>query len=503
MLKKGSPDQIYADLFEAVQKSHLFKDSKTFVDARPKSDPAVILASFREKSREEGFDLAAFVASNFELPRDERNDFRSDTQRPVRQHIELLWDDLTRPVESENRHSSLISLPHPYVVPGGRFREVYYWDSYFTMLGLAASGRVDLVESMVKNFAFLIDHFGFVPNGNRTYFCTRSQPPLFVLMVELLARVKQDQTILERYLEPLEKEYAFWVSGSGGLVDDADAIRRVIAADGGYLNRYWDASGLPRPESYAEDLALATESDREASGLYRDIRAACESGWDFGSRWLENGRSMASIRTTRIVPVDLNALLYRLEASLAEGFRMAGEKQREAFFSDRAVHRKRLIQSWFFDEQDGFFADLVLPDLSPSGRLSLAAALPLFLKIATPRQARRVAEKIQTEFLRPGGWVTTLCKSGQQWDSPNGWAPLQWIVYVGLRNYGFSAQAEEGARRWVENNVSVYRSSGRLLEKYNVEEIGKFAEGGEYTIQDGFGWTNGVLLCFMNELGID
>ena len=144
--------------------------------------------------------------------------------------------------------------------------------------------------------------------------------------------------------------------------------------------------------------------------------------------------------------------------------------------------------------------DLWLPDLRPGETHSLAAAFPLFFNLATPEQASRVTDKLQTEFLKPGGWVTTLNNSGQQWDAPNGWAPLQWIVYVGMRNYGFSDEAREGARRWVENNTSVYQSTGRLLEKYNVEEIGLFAEGGEYTVQDGFGWTNGVLLSFLSEL---
>ncbi len=144
-----------------------------------------------------------------------------------------------------------------------------------------------------------------------------------------------------------------------------------------------------------------------------------------------------------------------------------------------------------------------LPDLKSSGTLSLAAAFPLFFDLATPDQADRVSQRIHKEFLKPGGWVSTLNNSGQQWDAPNGWAPLQWIVYSGLSNYGFSREANEGARRWVKNNEAVYWSTGKLLEKYNVEEIGLAAEGGEYTVQDGFGWTNGVLVCLLNELEID
>ena len=133
------------------------------------------------------------------------------------------------------------------------------------MLGLAASGRVELIQYMVDNFAFLIDRVGFIPNGNRTYYCTRSQPPLFVLMVELLAKVKQDQSILASYLTQLEKEYDFWMSGSEKLSDDLIAERRVTAVNNGYLNRYWDDSDLPRQESHVEDVELAKHCDRDAS----------------------------------------------------------------------------------------------------------------------------------------------------------------------------------------------------------------------------------------------
>ena len=293
------------------------------------------------------------------------------------------------------------------------------------------------------------------------------------------------------------------MSGSDALDGDLIAHRRVISVGDGYLNRYWDDSDLPRQESHVEDQELAANTDREATGLFRDIRAACESGWDFSTRWFEDERSIASIRASHMVPVDLNALLYKLESVLARGSRLAGKDESATFFQSRAEHRKALIQSLFFKQQDGFFVDLLLPDLNASATLTLAAAYPLFFNLATPEQAEQVAGRIHAEFLKPGGWVTTLNKSGQQWDAPNGWAPLQWIVYAGLCNYGFFTEAKEGAKRWVENNLRVYRSSGKLLEKYNVEKIGLFAEGGEYAVQDGFGWTNGVLISFMNELGME
>lgn len=497
------PDQIYPKLFEAVQTSHIFEDSKTFVDATPKFDPAVILKSFIEQRQEDGFELASFLESNFKLRSIEEDVVESGKKRPVREYIELLWDILTRAKDTADQNSSLVALPRPYIVPGGRFQEIYYWDSYFTMLGLAASGRVELIENMVANFAYLIDQIGFISNGNRTYFCTRSQPPLFALIVELLATVKQDQHIFQLYLPKLETEYAFWMSGSDTLNDDLPATRRVLAVDGGFLNRYWDDSDLPRQESYAEDLALAAQCDRKPANLYRDIRAACKSGWDFSSRWLEDDRKLSSIRTTKIIPVDLNAILYKLEAVLAKGSTLAGNDERASFYESRAAHRKKMIQTLFFNDRCGYFSDLLLPNLVPSGKRSLATAFPLFFNLATPEQAKLVARHIHGEFLKPGGWVTTLNNSGQQWDSPNGWAPLQWVVYTGLRNYGYDTEAEEGAKCWVENNLMVYRNSGKLLEKYDVEHIGLIAKGGEYKVQDGFGWTNAVLLGFLDQFGME
>jgi len=501
--QKSPPDEIYAELFDAVQSSHVYPDSKSFPDATPKVDPASILKSYRDSVHEDGFDLKSFITSNFDVPENEIESLAANVRRPVRGRIDLLWDVLTRAADREDKNTSLIALPHPYVIPGGRFREIYYWDTYFTMLGLAASGRVALLENMVKNFAFLIDHVGFIPNGNRTYYCTRSQPPFFVLMVELLATVKQDQSILASYLVQLEKEYEFWMSGTEILSGDLVAERRVVAVHDIYLNRYWDDSDLPRQESYAEDVELAKGCDREAAGLYRDVRSACESGWDFSSRWLEDQHSMESIRASQILPVDLNAILFKLESTLADACKIANNAGDANLYKRRAESRKQSIQTLFFDDEEGFFVDLLVPELQPTGTLSLAAAFPLFFNLATPDQASRVAARIHTEFLKPGGWVMTLNNSGQQWDAPNGWAPLQWIVFTGLRNYGFADEADLGAQRWVENNLNVYSQTGRLLEKYDVEHVGVLPTGGEYAVQDGFGWTNAVLLKFMNHLGLE
>ncbi|WP_086930094.1 alpha,alpha-trehalase TreF [Agarilytica rhodophyticola] len=503
MYKIETPDKIYGRLFEEVQGKRLFKDSKQFVDAIPKSEPATILASYEASCQRDDFDLKNFVVTHFDFPEQEGSSYSEDAKKPVREHIESLWDVLSRQADSVSSDISLIPLPKPYIVPGGRFREIYYWDSYFTMLGQAASGRIDMLESMVENFAYLIDKLGFIPNGNRSYFCSRSQPPFFALMIKLLADKKDDPSVYIKYLTQLEKEYAFWMDGCDSLEKDGDSCRRVIKVGEGFLNRYWDDSDKPRQESYFEDLELVNISARNPDKMYRDIRAACESGWDFTSRWFSNYKNIESIRTSDIVPVDLNSLLYFVEDTLAQAYKMSGDLILSQKLSKRATIRRKNIQELFFDSSINFFCDIVLPDFKHSSALSLASIFPLFFRIASSEQAALCSEKLEKFFLKSGGWVTTLNYTGQQWDAPNGWAPLQWIVYRGLCNYGFDKQAQEGAKRWVDNNLYVYNKTGQLAEKYNVEEIGVSAEGGEYVVQHGFGWTNGVLLQMMNELGLD
>lgn len=501
MLDLRTPREIYGELFERVQTEHVFADSKIFVDAVPRRRPGAILRQYREQKKADDFDLKSFVERNFRLPKSEAVTPSRNGRRPVGERINELWTTLTRAADPKDVHSSLIELPYPYVVPGGRFRELYYWDAYFTMLGLAESGMEEMLRNMVDNFAFLIDQIGFIPNGTRSYYGTRSQPPFFVLMVELLADYTKDPATYRTYLPQLRKEYAFWMSGSDELDGSDSARRRVTLLDGALLNRYWDDADRPREESHAEDTALASRTARDPAGLYRDIRAACESGWDFSSRWLEDGTSMGTIRTTRLLPVDLNALLHRLETVLWNTCEAGGDQPDAVYYRDRASKREALLQSRFFDDKEGLFVDVGLDDGGPGAALSLACAYPLYFGIATDRQASRVAERIERDFLAPGGWVTTLTASGQQWDAPNGWAPLQWIVFRGLRNYGFDDAAFAGANRWIDNVVGLYRSTGRLLEKYDVIEPGRLPTGGEYVVQDGFGWTNGVLLSLMKETG--
>src|SRR5205807_8146475 len=204
-----------------------------------------------------GFDLRAFVERQFQLPQPVGAGVAPGVSRSrtMEDHIRALWPVLTRPPDSADPRSSLIPLPHPYVIPGGRFREIYYWDSYFTMTGLVASGRIDLVRDMLDNFAYLIETVGHIPNGNRTYYLSRSQPPYFAAMVGLYAQATDSQQAL-RYLDALERELAFWMEGADSLRPGTAHRRVVKLRDGAVLNRYWDDLTEPRPEAYRPDHEL-------------------------------------------------------------------------------------------------------------------------------------------------------------------------------------------------------------------------------------------------------
>ncbi|MFN7117802.1 MAG: alpha,alpha-trehalase TreF [Saprospiraceae bacterium] len=493
-----SPDERFGDLFAAVQMARVFPDGKTFVDCEPKFTTEQILAAYADQKDDPNFDLAAFVKENFHLPESPVSDYKTDRNDSAEEHMEELWDVLTRQSDTMDA-GSLIPLPKSYIVPGGRFREIYYWDSYFTMLGLQISERTDIVQNMVDNFAYLIDLLGFIPNGNRTYYMSRSQPPFFAMMVQVLAEM-QGEEVYTKYLPQLRKEYAFWMDGSDKTMDTTRwAHRRLVQLEEGKLNRHWDDKNTPRPESYREDVETAEKSGRPAEEVYRELRAGAESGWDFSSRWFRDGRTLATIHTTDIIPVDLNTLLYNLERTIAKGYQLKGDNENADAYNQRAEARKQAIIRYCWNPASGFFEDYDFVANEFTGKRSLAAMFPLFFKIADEKQAASVAKSIERDFLKAGGVVSTLSNTGQQWDAPNGWAPLQFITIEGLRHYGHHQLAKDIKQRWVDLNVKVYRNTGKMLEKYNVMDLTLEAGGGEYPVQDGFGWTNGVLLRLLTE----
>ena len=489
-LTQPTPRQLYPGLFEEVQLSGAYPDGKTFVDALPNATPAEVMAAYAQQRSQPGFDLRAFLARYFTPPAPVADDYQSGEATSIRAHLDTLWTVLRRPAEPVVvRFTSQLPLPHPYLVPGGRFRELYYWDAYFTMLGLREAGKTALLQDMVANFAYLIDQYGHVPNGTRTYYLTRSQPPFFALMVQLLAEAEgPGSQALLAYRPQLLKEYDYWTSSP-----------RLVRLPGGEtLSRYYDTSDQPREESYREDVEAAKLSAQPPAEFYRNVRAAAASGWDFSTRWFEEGQGLGSIRTTRLVPVDLNCLLLVLEETLGDAATLARKPAEAQRFAELAEARTLAIRRYCWDAKAQFYVDYDVPRQQPSFARTLAGVFPLAFGVATPEQARAVGQRLQAEFLRPGGLLTTRA-SGQQWDAPNAWAPLEYLAIQGLRRTGQRALADTVAHRWVRLCVRGYQQTGKLLEKYDVQNTRRPASGGEYPLQDGFGWTNGVLLKLLNE----
>src|SRR5438128_2765894 len=495
-------------LFQDVQLSGIFEDSKTFADARPRLAPSEIVARYTASTGVKAGRgmLRDFVAQHFDLPRPVGAGFRTDTSQTMEEHIRALWPVLTRPPDTADTRSSLIPLPNPYVVPGGRFREVYYWDSYFPMLRLVASGRTDLVKSMLDNFDYLIRTVGHIPNGNRTYYVSRSQPPFFAAMVGLYARATDTAQALP-YLDALQAEHSFWMEGADRLArGGSQAYRRVVRlSDGGpLLNRYWDDLTEPRPEAYRPDYEIAqTLPAARRESFYRNVKATAESGWDFSSRWMRDPKDLRTLETTELIPVDLNSLLYPAERMIAalRAFRgRSGDAEVAGRFARAADERLQALLALAYDPITGFFYDVRWKSGERvDDRPTLAAAAPLYFGLATAEQGRRIAARLGREFLRSGGFVTTLIGTGQQWDAPNGWPPLEWLAIEGVRRYGGADLADAAREHWLALNRRTYEATGKMVEKYDVVDLDARAGGGEYPTQDGFGWSNGVALALIAQ----
>ena len=483
--------QMEGPLFEAAQLACIFKDSQTFVDAVPKGDPGTIMRIYERERNNSGFDIEAFVKEHFDLPQTAKASKESLLNTSsLETYIDGLWSHLRREPADVQPSDTLISLKHPYIVPNRQARELHYWESYFTSLGLAEARQLELVENMVRNLIHLQNEFGHIPSANRHYLATRSHPPVLSLMVRLLwdGRYRDEEDGVERvaaFLPALENEHRFWMS----------TARAVKLTDGTLLNRYWDSETTPRQEAYREDFELGKES-RFPDDLYQHLRAGAESGWAFSSRWLKVPGELASINTTDILPVDLNCLLYLLETSLVGYFGLLGDADKQATYLDAAEMRKKAIQTIFWNEADGFYFDYSWRTREQTRSYSLAGVLPLFARIAEDDQAERVKDKLMADFLKPGGLATSLSESGGQWDSLNGFAPLQWFAVQGLRHYGFADEAQEIATRWLAMVRQSFDVAHALFDRYNVVTSNQGEKAPTASA-----WTAGVTLKLLKLYG--
>ncbi|GMT31899.1 hypothetical protein PFISCL1PPCAC_23196 [Pristionchus fissidentatus] len=504
----------HGSLLHAVQTANLFHDSKHFVDMPLTHDPDVVLNRWNKLSENGQIDadtLAAFVSEYFDPPGSElecvypldytdKVDSFLSFKSPFKewaQQIHSKWPVLTRKIKEEvldrTNRCTLIPLPYPFVVPGGRFRELYYWDSFFTIKGLLASKMYSTARGMILNMKSLIDRFGFIPNGNRVYYLNRSQPPLLTWCVHSYFQSTGDAEFARELLPTLLKELHFF-----------DAYRSIVV-DGSTVPLYRfkvDAQG-PRPESYREDMHTASnvpEDDR--CRLYGDIAAAAESGRDFSSRWASPSQSfqLHNTRTQDFIPVDLNAIICMNLRLIADMYKALDEGENAGQYEIRWQEMKKEMHRLFWSESEGMWFDYDLQSGKRSHRFYDSHLLPLYAECTHEGfQVSRVIDYLTRHSLlgEPGGIPSSTVPSGEQWDFPNAWAPIMWLIIQGLRKSGATDLSEKLAEKWLTRNMNEWRrSGGKMLEKYDVTSLcGRAkATGGEYEVQEGFGWTNGVVL---------
>ena len=446
----------------------------------------------------------------------------------------------------------LLYLPNKYVVPGGRFNEMYGWDSYFIILGLLRDGRTDLARGMVENFFFEIEHYGALLNANRTYYLTRSQPPFLSSMVLAVYDADKqaghaDTAWLARAYQYLEKDYSMWtrdpdLAGSTGLAryydfgdgppaegmqdegglyrkvvsyfvvhpDEADhyLVQHLVQQDSAKTGSTQAAVGLGSSYDITVcDVALTKERPkcepgravRLSADYYKGDRSMRESGFDISFRFGAFGAA-----THHYAPVCLNSLLYKTETDMEKISGLLGKASEAKTWRERAGERKLRMQQYLWDGDHGFYFDYDFISGKRSAYRYLTTYYPLWAGLATAEQAAAVVKNLPV-FEQPGGLAMSPENSGAQWDYPYGWAPVELLAIEGLRRYGYNFDADRLSSKFLSTVIENFQRDGTIREKYNVvtRSSESQVEVGYQANVVGFGWTNAAFLELLNALPKD
>lgn len=392
-------------------------------------------------------------------------------------YINKTWKELTFKISKDR--GVHIALPNKFIQPsiadGIFWRDMFYWDSYFIILGILEEGQVKLAKGIVENFKFLYDKFSIIPSRNRYYNIGISQPPFFTSMIREVYEKTKDKRWLRKMVVTAEKEYAeYWMDKE--IKDEWMSYARKFALHRAFksLSRYADHNII-------------------------DDTAEHESGWDMTSRFND--------KCLDYIPIDLNSLLYKYEKDFEFFFSELGNEYRSKKYSNLAKYRKELINHHMWDDLKGFYFDFNHAINKKSNFFSLAGFYPMWAKIATREQAEAMVKNLKvfeqhygltnTQHL-PDSMIVGSKRHFKQWDYPNGWAPNHWIVIKGLLNYGYIDEAKRIAKKWLDLNKKVFKETGKFWEKYEVI-TGEVGRPGRYPNQEGFGWTNGVFLKILGE----
>lgn len=594
-----SPLYCHGELLKAIQLAAPFSDSKTFVDLPTLKPLDEVVAAFNNLSQpisnnsalqafltiyfgEAGAELEAVPPEDLSVNATFLDSVADPDIHDFVSQVVDIWPDLTRKYVGASNCTgcvnSFIPLNRTFVVAGGRFREAYYWDSFWILEGLLRTqgSFTEIAGNIIENFLDLVETIGFVPNGARVYYLNRSQPPLLALMVKTYVEYTGNTTILERAIPLLEKEYEFWTTNRTVEIQKDD---RTYS-----LNHYAVENNQPRPESYLEDYQTANNESYYAEGgiiypgtdlndsakalLYSNLASGAESGWDYSSRWLAYPEDAAediyfplrSLNTRNVVPVDLNSILYGNELAIAEFYNLTGNDTAASQWTERAANRSEAMYNLMWNETEFVYFDYNLTsgdqnvyivadngstaaetsgsDAPTGEQLSFSpaqyypfwtGAAPSSLKDNPLAVRKAYSHVIQLLEQNPGGLAATNLVTGEQWDQPNVWPPLQYILMKGLLNvpptFGEADEeyiwtqdtALEIAQRYLVSSFCTWRATGGstpnypkiagakgngiMFEKYSDEDINAAGGGGEYEVVEGFGWSNGVLIWAADVFG--
>ncbi|RNA16786.1 Neutral trehalase [Brachionus plicatilis] len=425
------------------------------------------------------------------------------------------WLDLYKAFDAEmlgpGSVSSHLPMLHPFIVPGGRFLEIYYWDTYWTVEGLLVSGMFDTVRQMIENFVNFINLYGFIPNGSRVYYLNRSQPPYFAQIVlkyyetclnsdKLTLHQKSlvKEFVFNEALDSLKKEYDFWMKEKLIEINFKNKTYKV--------NIFKAKTDKPRPESYFEDIITADflTDDAQKGKLYQHIASGAESGHDFTSRWFQDPMKISTIEASDIIPVDLNAILYKTELVISKLSHLKGDLDTAKQFRNFSIERMNTINTVLWSQENKMWNDLNINRLTAqSEHFYLSNLSPLWFGIEPPQnvsETEMIDLHIRNSIDNYNGVPFSYIYSKEQWDFPNAWAPYQLSVVEMI--YKFDEElALRMARKFFNSVYTGWKVNDAFYEKYNSLCPGQRGAGGEYEVQSGFGWTNGVVLRLIEVFG--
>nr|XP_024217475.1 trehalase [Halyomorpha halys] len=531
------PDSCESDIYcrgkllHDVQMSRIFPDSKTFVDKTMKYPPNEIIKKYEKLTDKYGgyvppVDvLRSFVNDNFEdgeelelwEPHDWSqqpnilNKIKDENFRDWAYQLNIVWKNLSRRI-SEDVHRnpelySLIYVPNGFIIPGGRFKELYYWDTYWIVNGLLVCEMPDTARGVIENLLYLIKTLGHIPNGNRVYYTQRTQPPMITLMVDSYFQYTMDFSIIKKYIHLLDKEMDYWLTHRAVEVKKNGNTYKLF--------RYFAVSNGPRPESYREDIINSKTTKTDEEEFFIDMKSGAESGWDFSTRWfIENATNhgnLSSIHTRYIIPVDLNALLHKNAKLLAMWFTMISNKEKAKKYELLSKQLLKGIRDVLWNEEEGIWLDYDILNEKPRKYFYLSNFVPFWTH--SHRFTTKKAAAIAINYVHKmnldrfvGGSPASLEFSGEQWDYPNAWPPLQAFFIQGLDRIGSkhtSHLAFHYALKYAQSNYKGFQDFGLMFEKYDALLEGRTGAGGEYEGQSGFGWTNGFIFELLDMWGME